>query len=770
MKKGLFQHLLGALMMVCLVVPFVSNAQIRTIENNRVCNDPIAGSNIVISNQSGSLLSLGLLTNPQNIISGNTDNFATATLNVSVLGNATIAGVRDTTQYYPAGNRVGFVIGESTGLLGLLSAGVLNNLRLETYRNGTLQESASVGGANPIQLGALGSSSSTSKQILSFITTADFDEVRLTTVGAVTAGLSTLLIYYAFEEPSSCLLDCTDALAGSGFTQTSASSGICLNPLPANPVDNAGNTVDGDTTNFATISTFLGISCSGRIRVTSPVIYPGGYEAGFVIANGSGLLSANVLNNITISTFLGAVARETRTGASLAAINLLNGTGPKKIGFKTSQSFDRIEITVSSAVGVATTTNIYYAYVVPDADGDGIPDCRDTCPFASISDTDGDGIFDACDSNTASISVTKTSNASEPAALNDQVTFSITARKDSLTATGLVIQDTFTAGLSYVSHVAPVGTNYNPTTGVWTVGSALSDPTVNQLILTIVAKVDSVGISANVATITAINETNFSADTGSSACVTVPYIICEGQGIQLSAPAGLTSYQWFNGANPIAGATDSTFIATQTGIYQFNGSTPSGCASGNCCPVYVTVNPKPVAAITGDTLICGNGNTTLTASGGTSYLWSTGATTASITVSPTFTTSYFVIATNGSGCSDTAFVNISVAPTIQANMIAVCSDNNTSGDSSDDTFTFTLNPAGGSGTTYSISGAVTASGLSYGTQYTSTSFLITGGALSITLTDDLTGCTQTVTITPPAACSACPTKVCVPIGVRVITR
>lgn len=755
-------------MMVCLLVPFFSTAQIRTIENNRVCNDPIVGPNTQISNPPGGLLSISLLTNPQNITNGNINDFATATLNTSVLGNATIAGVRDTTQYYPGGNRVGFVIGESTGLLGLVSAGILNNLRLETYRNGILQESATVGGATPIQLGAL--SSATPRQIVSFITTSDFDEVRLVTVGAITAGLSTLRIYYAFEEPSTCILDCTDALAGTGFTQSSSSSGICLNPLPTNPVGNAGNTVDSDTTNFATISTFLGITCSGSIRVASPVVYPGGYEAGFVIANSSGLLSANVLSNISISTFLGNIARETFTGSNLIAANLLNSTGPKKIGFKTTQSFDRIEISVSSAVGVATTTNIYYAYVVPDSDADGIPDCRDTCPFASASDTDGDGIFDACDSNTASISVSKTSNASQPAAINDQVTFSITAKKDSLTATGLVIQDTFTAGLTYVSHVAPVGTDFNPTTGIWTVGSALSDPTVNELVLTIVAQVDSVGISANVATITAINEFNFSADTASSACVTVPYEICEGQGIQLSAPSGLSSYQWFNGANPIPGATESTYLATETGVYQFNASTSSGCASGNCCPVYVNVKPKPVATITGDTLICGTGSTTLTASGGQSYLWSTGETTASITVAPTFSSAYSVIVTNASGCSDTAMVNITVSPTIQANLMTVCSDNNTPGDSSDDTFTFMLNPVGGSGTTYSISGAVTATGLSYGVQYTSSSFLISGGALTITLTDDISGCTRTLVITPPTTCSACPTKVCVPIGVQIITR
>ncbi|MEZ5048579.1 MAG: hypothetical protein R2766_02900 [Saprospiraceae bacterium] len=40
----------------------------------------------------------------------------------------------------------------------------------------------------------------------------------------------------------------------------------------------------------------------------------------------------------------------------------------------------------------------------------------------------------------------------------------------------------------------------------------------------------------------------------------------------------------------------------------------------------------------------------MTASGGTSYEWNTGATTASISVSPNTTTTYSVTVTNADGC------------------------------------------------------------------------------------------------------------------------
>jgi len=52
----------------------------------------------------------------------------------------------------------------------------------------------------------------------------------------------------------------------------------------------------------------------------------------------------------------------------------------------------------------------------------------------------------------------------------------------------------------------------------------------------------------------------------------------------------------------------------------------------------------------------------LTASGGASYLWSTGATTSSVTVSPLTTTTYTVVATTGSCVSDPFPYTVTVTP------------------------------------------------------------------------------------------------------------
>jgi hypothetical protein len=76
----------------------------------------------------------------------------------------------------------------------------------------------------------------------------------------------------------------------------------------------------------------------------------------------------------------------------------------------------------------------------------------------------------------------------------------------------------------------------------------------------------------------------------------------------------------------------------------------------------VTVNPVAVGSISGNLLVCAGDSTTLTASGGASYEWNTGATTAAITVSPGVPTTYVATISTAAGCSTTASVFVNVGP------------------------------------------------------------------------------------------------------------
>ncbi|MEN0003527.1 MAG: LamG-like jellyroll fold domain-containing protein, partial [Bacteroidota bacterium] len=93
--------------------------------------------------------------------------------------------------------------------------------------------------------------------------------------------------------------------------------------------------------------------------------------------------------------------------------------------------------------------------------------------------------------------------------------------------------------------------------------------------------------------------------------------------------------------------------------------------------------------------ICAGESTTLTANviegSGVSFLWSTGATTPSITVTPGTTTDYSVVITDSNGCtaSDEATVTVNPVPTVDAgNNRTICVGGST---------TLTATPSGGTG-------------------------------------------------------------------------
>jgi large repetitive protein len=85
----------------------------------------------------------------------------------------------------------------------------------------------------------------------------------------------------------------------------------------------------------------------------------------------------------------------------------------------------------------------------------------------------------------------------------------------------------------------------------------------------------------------------------------------------------------------------------------------------------LTVNPNPIVAITtaensglatNDGVLCEGEAVTLTATGGGTYSWSSGATSSAITVSPTASTNYSVTVTSTKGCQTTVSKLITVHP------------------------------------------------------------------------------------------------------------
>ena len=139
--------------------------------------------------------------------------------------------------------------------------------------------------------------------------------------------------------------------------------------------------------------------------------------------------------------------------------------------------------------------------------------------------------------------------------------------------------------------------------------------------------------------------------------------VCTGSSVTLSG-SGANTYVWNNGVQ-----NGVSFVPTSTQTYTVTGTSTAGCS--NTSSVVVTVNPLPTASIsyTGSLVLCQGGSVALTASPGSSFLWSTGATTQTIQASQTGM--YSVQVSNSSGCSATStpvFVTVNPlpAPTITA--------------------------------------------------------------------------------------------------------
>ncbi len=223
-----------------------------------------------------------------------------------------------------------------------------------------------------------------------------------------------------------------------------------------------------------------------------------------------------------------------------------------------------------------------------------------------------------------------------------------------------------------------------------------------------------------------------------------PTTFCSGGSVTLTSSSA-TGNVWSTGA------TTQSIIASTAGTYTVT-VTSGGCSSAPSAGTTVTVNPTPpTPTITpgGPTTFCAGGSVTLTSSSATGNLWSTGATTQSITVS---TGGTFTVTVTSGGCSAT-----SAGTTVTVNPLPA---------------TPTITPGGP--TTFCAGGSVTltsssASGNVWSTGETTQAITVTtAGTYTVTVTSG--GCTSapsagtTVTVNPipatPTITAGGPTTFC----------
>jgi len=201
--------------------------------------------------------------------------------------------------------------------------------------------------------------------------------------------------------------------------------------------------------------------------------------------------------------------------------------------------------------------------------------------------------------------------------------------------------------------------------------------------------------------------------------------ICAGSSVKLTAsPSGLASYSW----TPTGTLTTTTYDTTTasptvTTTYTVVGTTAAGCSNTTPATVKVIVNASPTVSILAlpSTSICSGTTDILSASGASTYLWSTGSTLSAIAVTPLVTTTYTVTGTNAAGCSNgsatkTITITVTTTPTVTitpGSPVDICPGDTAKLTASGAT-NYTWNTGGtydtimahpGSSTTYTVTGA-----------------------------------------------------------------
>src|SRR5690606_455887 len=200
----------------------------------------------------------------------------------------------------------------------IVSTDLLHAITISTYLGGTLVESKTGSTALvPLESGLLLSGGESIR--LGFITTQPFDEVQLTMTQLVSLDLGSTRVYgmvlqsfcpgtinceepYVLSNPNNSVIISNNNTGTNGLA--------CI----ACEVDNAINAISENNSDFALINVVAGVAGSASISVQDVLTdYPAGTAAGFVIRDTNSLLQADLLNTLTLTTYLDGVQQEQKT-------------------------------------------------------------------------------------------------------------------------------------------------------------------------------------------------------------------------------------------------------------------------------------------------------------------------------------------------------------------------------------------------------------------------------------------------------------------------
>lgn len=360
--------------------------------------DSISNTQLTLSDKiydsSGSLLSISNLSDPENILNGQYDDFAQYVSGLSLINNLMVVGVKskDGSIILANGNpvkRVGFVVETTSTGLDLAALQIFN---IRGYRNGEEVFSHPVEESNAVALNLIGSNKVQKMRFSVAVkdTETEIDEIQLWKSGTLNLTLSTLNIYYAFANDTEDASGTLDASLGCGLEIVSnKSTGASINSDAnsnlqvlgvANVSDNITYLIDDDP-NLETYLTIANtVNAGGQVfAVRLGRTFTAAHQIGIVMDNESYLASINAGSWMTMKTFKNGVATgDENNDWKVLGVNAI-GSGDKRLLLMyPTKDYDEVQLTFGTIAGALDYPKIYGIVVRSDIDQDGIPDCQDT--------------------------------------------------------------------------------------------------------------------------------------------------------------------------------------------------------------------------------------------------------------------------------------------------------------------------------------------------------------------------------------------------------
>jgi large repetitive protein len=422
------------------------------------------------------------------------------------------------------------------------------------------------------------------------------------------------------------------------------------NPIAANTLDTSGplSFCEGGS---VTLTASAGSSYAWSNGATTQSITAtatGNYSVSITDANGcssSASVEVSVLTpqaaSISASGPLsfcqgGSVTLTASAGSSYA---WSNGATTQSI---TATASGNYSVSVTDANGCSSSASVEVSVLTPQAASISASGPLSFCEGGSVTLTASAGSSYAWSNGATTQSITATATGNYSVTVTNGCSSStsvevsvLTPQAASISASGPL---SFCQGGSVVL-TASAGSSY-----AWSNGATTQSITATATGNYSVSVTDANGCSSSASV-----EVSVLTPQAASISASGPLSFCEGGSVTLTASAG-SSYAWSNGA------TTQSITATATGNYSV--TVTNGCSSSTSVEVSVLTPQAASISASGPLSFCQGGSVVLTASAGSSYAWSNGATTQSITA--TATGNYSVSVTDANGCSSSASVEVSV--------------------------------------------------------------------------------------------------------------